>query len=316
MSKQALLLLCLLCLGAPPMVSAASKGDLRLDGQIDAADVLVLDRALRGDLTLTAEQEAAADVAPLIDGEVTPDGTVDLGDLVILRRAIGGRDVDGDGLSARVEARLSTSPLSRDSDGDGTTDADEDSDADLLTNIEELGISTDPANPDTDGDGVLDGVELANGLDPNDPRSNNNPPVAPTLAVSQVQQTQLSGTVAACSDDGLPDPPGICTVIVLVVPANELCTSPPVKSAPSEPGGNWRVADLAYDTSYEVYAQANDGSATTCSPGTSVTTKDNLTEIHNPGTLPPGMTFEWCTPPTPKRQYLYGLNAQGGDSCP
>lgn len=46
------------------------------------------------------------------------------------------------------------------------TDATKDSDGDGLTNAEEKVYGTDPYNPDTDGDGYSDGVEVRSGYDP------------------------------------------------------------------------------------------------------------------------------------------------------
>lgn len=52
-----------------------------------------------------------------------------------------------------------SSPLNKDSDGDGMPDRDE------------IIFGTDPNNKDTDGDGYIDGEELASGHDPLDPSS-------------------------------------------------------------------------------------------------------------------------------------------------
>ncbi len=40
------------------------------------------------------------------------------------------------------------------------------------------------------------------------------------------------------------------------------------------------------------------------------------TPVVNPGTIPPGASFQMCPLPVPQRKYVYGLNAVGGDSCP
>ena len=99
-------------------------------------------------------------------------------------------DTDDDGLSDYDEVYLlNYSPVSADTDSDGTPDGQEDPDGDGLTNIQELnfgtnmmnvdtdfdGLSdydevmtyrTDPLRPDTDSDGVNDGDEIALGTDP------------------------------------------------------------------------------------------------------------------------------------------------------
>ena len=65
---------------------------------------------------------------------------------------------------AQIQAAMSPTADSGDADKDGLSDDDE----------ENL-YSTDPNNPDTDSDGLNDGVEVANGLDPNDADGNNGP---------------------------------------------------------------------------------------------------------------------------------------------
>lgn len=65
------------------------------------------------------------------------------------------RDSDGDGLTDAEELALGTHPFRYDTDFDGLSDYDE---------VRVYG--TDPLNPDTDGDGMPDGWEVANGLDP------------------------------------------------------------------------------------------------------------------------------------------------------
>ncbi len=71
-----------------------------------------------------------------------------------------GADPDGDGLSNLNEYLTGSSPLSRDSDGDGKSDMDEDSDGDGLSNGDEQAMGSNPGDPDTDDDGVSDGDEL------------------------------------------------------------------------------------------------------------------------------------------------------------
>ena len=65
------------------------------------------------------------------------------------------KDSDGDGLTDAEEKVLGTDPNKADSDGDG------------LTDWAEVKIyHTNPLNPDTDGDGYTDGNEVINGYDP------------------------------------------------------------------------------------------------------------------------------------------------------
>jgi len=63
---------------------------------------------------------------------------------------------------AQIQAAMSPSADSGDSDEDGLSDIDEET-----THL------TDPNNPDTDGDGLTDGEEVKNGLDPKDATGNN-----------------------------------------------------------------------------------------------------------------------------------------------
>ena len=80
-------------------------------------------------------------------------------------------DSDDDGLTDGQEIDLTgTDPNVADTDGDGTSDADEDPDGDGLTNLEEVTGSendafgdepTDPLVADSDGDGLTDGEETS-----------------------------------------------------------------------------------------------------------------------------------------------------------
>ena len=65
-------------------------GDINIDGVVNAADILLAQQALLGDITLTAEQMLHADVAPLLNDVPNPDGQFNLGDVtVIIRKAVG-----------------------------------------------------------------------------------------------------------------------------------------------------------------------------------------------------------------------------------
>ena len=231
----------ILALGVPGAADAAPKGDVLTDGRVDERDVTLLSRFLRGELTLTVEQQTAADVAPYAaGGSSTGNGVVDAADLTVLMRAAAGEDIDGDGLDTRSENALGTSPFLSDSDGDG----------------------------------VDDGTEVDHGLDPADPNSNNNPPTAGTVTLGPVQATSLAGTVTACVDDGLPSPPAMCTQTVVVMATGQPCTGTPVRIA-SLAGGAWTATSLQFETSYFVYARATDGQEMRCSAGVAVTTLDN-----------------------------------------
>ena len=75
---------------------------------------------------------------------------------------LGGPDTDRDGLSDALERRYGMDPLRADTDGDNLTDAQE-----MIT------YGTDARKADSDGDSLNDAFELAQGLDPRSPDSDN-----------------------------------------------------------------------------------------------------------------------------------------------
>jgi hypothetical protein len=96
-------------------------------------------------------------------------------------------DSDGDGIVDYEEEQLGTDEKKKDTDGDGISDFTEmakgmdptkkdyncaapsvDSDQDGLSDCEETLLGTAKYNYDTDGDLIPDGIEVFNGLDPND----------------------------------------------------------------------------------------------------------------------------------------------------
>jgi hypothetical protein len=143
----------------PLLTLGAQKGDVSLDQAVDALDVLLLERAVKGEIALGSEAAEAGDVAPL--GPTLGDGWLDPADLAVLLRIVSGEDVDGDGLPAAFENLAGTLPFAEDSDGNGVTDDLEDSDGDGLTNAAEYAAGLHPGNIDSDGDGVPDGFEGA-----------------------------------------------------------------------------------------------------------------------------------------------------------
>ena len=67
-----------------------ADGDINIDGQVDAAEVLLAHRIEQGQMTPTAEQFKHGDVAPLVGGIPTPNGVIDAGDLLLnQRKALG-----------------------------------------------------------------------------------------------------------------------------------------------------------------------------------------------------------------------------------
>jgi lysophospholipase L1-like esterase len=77
-------------LALTPVVALAVNhdGDITVDGEVNAADLLWAIQAVLGSRTLTAEQIQHGDVAPLVAGAPQPDGVFNLGDVVVITRLI------------------------------------------------------------------------------------------------------------------------------------------------------------------------------------------------------------------------------------
>jgi len=69
---------------------AIRDGDITLDGLVDIRDVLLAQRVLSGNATLTSEQMLHGDVAPLINGLPAPNGEFNPGDVLVIRRKVMG----------------------------------------------------------------------------------------------------------------------------------------------------------------------------------------------------------------------------------
>jgi len=86
-----LVLPCIFCLLHAAPLDADHDGDVNIDGAVDVVDVLWGLQDLNETRSLSPEQEAHGDVAPLVSGIPQPDGTFNLGDaLVILRMVLSG----------------------------------------------------------------------------------------------------------------------------------------------------------------------------------------------------------------------------------
>ena len=74
--------------GTDPLDSASTPadGDINIDGMVDVVDVLLAQRALLGEITLTSSQLLHADVAPPARGVPGPDGLFNLGDVLVIQR--------------------------------------------------------------------------------------------------------------------------------------------------------------------------------------------------------------------------------------
>ena len=64
----------------------ASDGDINIDGEVNAADVLWSTQTLVGSRILTPQQLIQGDVAPLVSGIPQPDGLFNVGDVSIITR--------------------------------------------------------------------------------------------------------------------------------------------------------------------------------------------------------------------------------------
>jgi hypothetical protein len=71
-----------------PPPSNPPDGDINDDGLVNVVDILLAQRALLGEITLTTDQMVHADVAPLQNGIPAPDGQFDLGDLLAIERKV------------------------------------------------------------------------------------------------------------------------------------------------------------------------------------------------------------------------------------
>ncbi|MGB0714676.1 MAG: Ig-like domain-containing protein [Phycisphaerae bacterium] len=172
--------------------------------------------------------------------------------------------------NSRPDGRLSTNPVSRDTDGDGLTDQQElnggyailladgnqlmmtpyinnngDDDAPPADRIlHDCLFATDPTNPDTDGDGLLDGREVILGSDPNNRND--------------------AGSVTDSDEDGLSDADERrgWTVVATRAPVGGDCP-PPVNPQNTTLSGCDGLAGVPGDFDNPVCGTAN-GSPGTC----------------------------------------------------
>ena len=61
-------------------------GDINDDGEVNAADILLITRFINGSLIPTPDEAFNADVAPLVNGVPTPDGIINIADLLVIQR--------------------------------------------------------------------------------------------------------------------------------------------------------------------------------------------------------------------------------------
>ncbi len=66
--------------------NALPDGDVNGDGVVDAVDMLLVTRHLRGQVVLSGDQLIRADVAPQSDGIPVPDGQITAADLMLIQR--------------------------------------------------------------------------------------------------------------------------------------------------------------------------------------------------------------------------------------
>ena len=63
-------------------------GDADDNGVVNAADIILLMRAVLGLNTLQDDQKARVDIAPVVAGVPAPDNKVTLGDLLVVERIL------------------------------------------------------------------------------------------------------------------------------------------------------------------------------------------------------------------------------------
>ncbi|MCG6938163.1 MAG: hypothetical protein LJE83_08345 [Gammaproteobacteria bacterium] len=80
----AIYLLAVFCCLAPS--AQAVDGDINIDGQVNAADILWSEQVLFNSRSLSSEQLIQGDLAPLVSGVPQPDGVFNLGDVFIISR--------------------------------------------------------------------------------------------------------------------------------------------------------------------------------------------------------------------------------------
>lgn len=130
----------------------------------------VADGAVTLDLAAGKVQDKAVDA----NNNPVPNDNIAASSFTVVTR----RDSDGDGTPDAEDAFPNDPNEDKDSDGDGVGDNQEaedgtsptsaDSDGDGLSDKEEKERGTDPNDPDSDGDGIPDGREVEDGSDPTD----------------------------------------------------------------------------------------------------------------------------------------------------
>ncbi|PWG17950.1 hypothetical protein DFK10_04385 [Salibaculum griseiflavum] len=125
-----------------------------------------------GVVTLDLAAGKVADKAIDNEGRPVPNDNIAATSFSVAAR----RDTDGDGTADAEDAFPNDPNEDTDSDGDGvgdnqegkdgTSPTSEDSDGDGLSDKEEKDRGTDPNDPDSDGDGIPDGREVEEGSDP------------------------------------------------------------------------------------------------------------------------------------------------------
>lgn len=70
------------------LVQYVRDGDLNLDGQVNAGDVLIALKISLGLVTASTEQIEHGDVAPLTAGVPNPDGVINVADVLVIQRKV------------------------------------------------------------------------------------------------------------------------------------------------------------------------------------------------------------------------------------
>lgn len=203
-----------------PAGDLAPKGSP--DGELNAADLLVLQRLVLGLETPTSYELLAGDVAPLN----SPDGQLNAGDLVVLQRAVMGEIA----LPPVFDSNAPQISILAPQDGGVVTQ----------TQVDVIGVLDEPANVTVNGNGL--GLVTSFNTPVTLQQGANDITVTATDTSGNVATTILSVTV----DSRVPSPPNIGKVTLSEPAAGQVAFSGSAGAA--EPGATLRFFNISTGT--------------------------------------------------------------------